>query len=172
VSDFVEKCRREWKRLRVPDAVANEMAADLAADLTEAESEGVSAEEVLGSSVFDPRSFAAAWAAERGVVPLALPQEGRSRKPLLVASIATLSVLGVIAIALAVLARGGGAVAMVPHRPGAPLAPPAHSASPLVHPGAVTLLGWTLLLVAVLGIILCAWLWSTWTSSRRPTASA
>jgi hypothetical protein len=58
VTDFVEQCRREWKRLRVPDAVANEMAADLAADLTEADAEGVSPEEVLGSSAFDPRSFA------------------------------------------------------------------------------------------------------------------
>ena len=33
MSQFVEECRREWKRLGVPDPVANEMAADLAADL-------------------------------------------------------------------------------------------------------------------------------------------
>ena len=38
-----DECRREWKRLRVPDAIANEMAADLAADLAEAEAEGASA---------------------------------------------------------------------------------------------------------------------------------
>jgi hypothetical protein len=69
VNDFVEECRREWRRLGVPDPVANEMAADLSADLAEAESEGASAEEVLGSAAFDPRSFAADWAAERGVVP-------------------------------------------------------------------------------------------------------
>jgi hypothetical protein len=68
VNDFVEECRSEWKRLGVADAVANEMAADLAADLEEAEAEGVSAEEVLGSGSFDPHSFAAAWAAERGVI--------------------------------------------------------------------------------------------------------
>jgi hypothetical protein len=76
VNEFVEECRREWKRLRVPDAVANEMAADLAADLDEAEADGVSAEAVLGSGAFDPRSFAAAWAAERGVIepePAAAP---------------------------------------------------------------------------------------------------
>ncbi len=30
MSDFVQQCRREWERLRVPDPVANEMAADLA----------------------------------------------------------------------------------------------------------------------------------------------
>jgi hypothetical protein len=67
VSEFVEECRREWKRLNVPDAVADEMAADLTADLGEAAAEGVSAEEVLGSGARDPRSFAASWATERGV---------------------------------------------------------------------------------------------------------
>jgi hypothetical protein len=49
VNDFVEECRREWRRLRVPDRVANEMAADLKADLDEAEAEGASPEAVLGS---------------------------------------------------------------------------------------------------------------------------
>jgi hypothetical protein len=68
VNEFVDECRREWKRLGVPDPVANEMAADLAADLEEAAAEGVSAEEVLGSGAFDPRAFAGAWAAERGVI--------------------------------------------------------------------------------------------------------
>jgi hypothetical protein len=67
VSRFVKECRREWKRLHVPDSIANEMAADLTADLAEAEAEGASIEDVLGSSAFDPRSFAASWAAERGV---------------------------------------------------------------------------------------------------------
>ena len=67
MSEFVEECRREWKRLRVPDPVANEMAADLEADLAEAEAEGDSPEQVLGSGAFDPRSFAASWAAARGV---------------------------------------------------------------------------------------------------------
>jgi hypothetical protein len=41
VSEFVDECRREWRRLGVPDPVANEMAADLTADLEEAEAEGV-----------------------------------------------------------------------------------------------------------------------------------
>jgi hypothetical protein len=68
VNELVEECRREWKRLRVPDQIADEMAADLAADLEEAEAEGGSAEDVLGSAARDPRSLAAAWAAERGVV--------------------------------------------------------------------------------------------------------
>ena len=68
MNEFVEECRSEWKRLGVPDPVANEMAADLAADLEEAEAEGASAEEVLGSGAFDPRSFATAWAADLGVI--------------------------------------------------------------------------------------------------------
>jgi hypothetical protein len=40
---FVEECRREWKRLGVPDLLAEEMATELEADLAEAEADGVSA---------------------------------------------------------------------------------------------------------------------------------
>jgi len=65
--DFIEECRREWKRLGVPDPIANEMVIDLTADIEEAEAEGGSAEDVLGNSLFDPRRFAAAWASARGV---------------------------------------------------------------------------------------------------------
>src|SRR6266536_926983 len=88
VNDFVEQCRREWKRLRVPDPVANEMAADLAADLKEAEAEGASPEEVLGSGAFDPRSFAASWATERGVSRPSPSRERVSRRSLFLAAIA------------------------------------------------------------------------------------
>jgi hypothetical protein len=88
VNEFVEECRREWKRLRVPDAVANEMAADLAADLEEAKAEGASPEDVLGAAAFDARSFAASWAAARGVVPQSTPP--RDRRPVLLAAIAIL----------------------------------------------------------------------------------
>src|SRR6266498_5205746 len=105
VSQFVEECRREWKRLRVPDPVANEMAADLAADLEEAEAEGASAEQVLGSGAFDPRSFAASWAAERGVTqPPDLKRDrlpGRSR---MLAAIAAAAVIATIGAALTILA--------------------------------------------------------------------
>src|SRR5271163_281511 len=67
MSEFIEECRREWRRIGVPDPIANEMAADLTADIEEAEAEGGSAEDVLGTSLFDPRRFAAAWAGARGV---------------------------------------------------------------------------------------------------------
>ena len=74
---FIEECRYEWKRLGVPDAMADEMAAELEADLAEAEADGVSAAEILGES--DPRRFAATWATERGLV--SRPPQKRSRKP-------------------------------------------------------------------------------------------
>ncbi len=35
MSDFVEQCRTEWKRLGVRDSLAEEMAADLASDVRE-----------------------------------------------------------------------------------------------------------------------------------------
>ncbi|HEX3237339.1 MAG TPA: hypothetical protein VHQ99_02920 [Gaiellaceae bacterium] len=74
---FVEECRREWERLGVPDLLADEMAADLEADLAEAEADGVSAAEMLGES--DPRRFAAIWASERGLVSEPAPPKGRRR---------------------------------------------------------------------------------------------
>ena len=63
---YVEECRQEWKRLGVPDLMAEEMATELETDLAEAEADGVSAAEMLGES--DPRRFAATWASERGLV--------------------------------------------------------------------------------------------------------
>lgn len=63
---FVKECRQEWKRLGVPDSIADEMATDLEADLAEAQADGVSETEILGES--DPRRFAANWASERGLV--------------------------------------------------------------------------------------------------------
>ena len=86
MSEFVEQCRREWRRLGVADPLAEEMAADLASDLDEAEAEGVSAAEYLGTSASDPRSFAASWASERGIVPAPpSPEKGRRRPLALVA---------------------------------------------------------------------------------------
>lgn len=105
MNEFVEECRGEWKRLRVPDPVANEMAAELAADLEEAEAEGVSAEEVLGSGAFDPRSFATAWAAERGLIQRPLPSGrgllGRSRLPAAIGALFMLiSIVGAVLVIL------------------------------------------------------------------------
>src|SRR5689334_25442276 len=74
---FVGECRREWKRLGVPDGLADEVAAELESDLAEAEADGVSAAELLGES--DPRRFAANWARERGLVSEPPPQKRRRR---------------------------------------------------------------------------------------------
>src|ERR1039458_7544601 len=103
MSDFVEQCRLEWRRLGVPDSLAEEMAADLAADLTEAEAEGVSAEELLGSSASDPHSFAASWAAERGIIPAPPKLEDARRRPPVLVAFTALAAIVLIVTALLLL---------------------------------------------------------------------
>lgn len=174
MSDFVQQCRGEWKRLGVPDPVANEMAADLAADLAEAQREGVSAEEVLGTSAFDPRSFATSWAAERGIIPSAPHHKSASRKPVILAALATLTVIGLIGAALIALRVHSESVAMAP-QPRVPLAPPAPPRGLVLHGGplAADALAWILLLtVGIIAVIVAVWLWSRWARSRPPTAPA
>jgi branched-subunit amino acid ABC-type transport system permease component len=95
---FLDECRTEWKRLGVSTSAADEMAAELTADLAEAEAEGASAEDVLGASASDPRAFAAAWAAERGVIR---PSRGRRARRLLMA--AAIAAFALVAVAGAVL---------------------------------------------------------------------
>lgn len=65
MSIVIEECKRTWRRLGVPRPVAEEMAVDLESDLEAAAPEGLSPAAVIGADV---RSFAAAWATERGVV--------------------------------------------------------------------------------------------------------
>jgi hypothetical protein len=122
---FVEECRREWRRLGVPDPIANEMAIDLTADIEEAEAEGGSAEDVLGNSLFDPRRFAAAWASARGVtappasVASVAPLE-RDRYPwywaAVVIALAGFGFLAALVAAALVVGRHGVAVASSIHR--------------------------------------------------------
>jgi hypothetical protein len=132
---------------------------------------------VLGRSAFDPRSFAATWAAERGVIPTALPRESASRRPLILAALATLTVIGLIVaafIALPVRPRSV-AIAPTPAHAGVVLAPPAPSGPfvPRSKPFAADVFAWILLLVAViLAVIVSARLWSSWVRSRPPTAPA
>jgi hypothetical protein len=182
MSDFVERCRREWKRLRVPDAVAEEMAADLAADLNEAGAEGISAEEVLGTSVFDPCSFAASWAAERGVIPPAPARQRQSlsRRPLTLGAFAALVLVVLFLVVLfgAVLITRATHPAAVAFAGAAP--PPFRQSLPgpsqplIVHAhtsvGAAPLL-LLLLLLAIIAIVI-TWLWSAWTRSRPPPSAS
>src|SRR5579862_8322610 len=88
------------------------MAADLTADLEEAETEGGSAEDVLGDSAFDPRRFAAAWAGARGVTSPPGPSRLWVRRPV-VAMLVTAVAAGLVVIAGAALlvGRQGEAIA-------------------------------------------------------------
>jgi hypothetical protein len=175
VNDFVEECRREWRRLRVPDPVANEMAADLKADLDEAEAEGASAEAVLGRGAFDPRSFAASWAAERGVVGPQLPArvDRLPRRSRMLAGIAVSALVALIGVALAAT-RSGVAVASVPVRtfrfPPPPPGPPQGLA---VHAPGVFLpaIGLVLLLVGIAGAIVSLLYWFPWAVRIYPRRS-
>jgi hypothetical protein len=176
MSDFVEECRREWKRLGVPDPVAEEMAVDLASDLREAEAEGVSAEELLGSSFFDPRSFAASWAAERGIIPASPGRGNGRRRPLVLVAFTALAALTVIVSAL-LLVTGEPKVSLVASQTAGPagvfppgsvrsvrhVLPPASTAAPIE---------WILLFLALVALAFAAWLWSSWGRTRPPTASA
>jgi di/tricarboxylate transporter len=65
VTDVVSTCTRTWRGAGVRRRVAAEMAADLRADLAAAAEDAIPAEQYVGS---DPRAFALAWAAERGVI--------------------------------------------------------------------------------------------------------
>jgi len=117
VIEFVEECRREWRRLGVPNPVANEMAADLTADLEEAEAEGGSPEDVLGNSAFDPRRFAAAWAAARGVTNIPAPDpQPRWRPPVAIALAVFLGVLTILASFALLVGRSSSSIAFATRR--------------------------------------------------------
>jgi len=194
VSEFVEECRREWKRLGVPDPLANEMAADLEADLEEAAAEGASAEEVLGSGAFDPRSFAAAWASERGLVrsprptPTAAPRRSRA-----VAVAAAFALIAIVGLMLAVFAVHGSSVKVAVASVGRPglgvVVPPRLGVVPVPRvvgprigvvpgPGARMVVaggsrldlrpvGVLLLLVGVVGLLATLLYWAPWARARR-----
>jgi hypothetical protein len=165
MSEFVEECRREWRRLGVPDRLAEEMAADLASDLGDAEAEGLSTEEYLGSSASDPRSFAASWATERGIIPKpARPGEVRRKPPVLVAFTAFAAIALVVAALL--LATGEPRVPLVQstRSPLGTTRSVVHSAS------AAAPVEWILLLLAITAVGFAAWLWLRWNRLRPPTA--
>ena len=172
MSDFVEQCRREWRRLGVADPLAEEMAADLASDLREAEAEGVSAEELLGSSYFDPRSFAASWAAERGIIPAPPGQGTGRRRPLVLVAFTALAATSLVVAALllvtgeptvSIVSRTAGPVAVVPPGAARQVVPHANTAAPIE---------WILLFLALVALAFAAWLWSGWGRPRPPSAPA
>ena len=186
MNEFVEECRREWRRLGVPDPIANEMAADLTADIEEAEAEGGSAEDVLGNSVFDAQRFAASWAGARGVTAPALPDGPPRRRAFLVALTAIAAFFGLAAIALLIgrhsasvavsvrqILAGPGPVRLF--RPG-PVSPPFRSFvfGPQFsgqHNGLFPLLVLLMFLMVLTGLCLAVLYWCPW-SRRRIQATA
>ena len=167
MTDFVEQCRAEWRRLGVPDPLAEEMAGDLAADLSEAKAEGVSAEEFLGGSVFDPSSFAASWAAERGIIPIPPARGDGRRRPFVLVAFTALAAITVVVSAL-LLATGEPKLSLATSRttPTGPSRSVVHSVS------AAAPVEWVLLLLAVVALGFAAWLWARSGRSRPPTAHA
>ena len=180
MSDFVEQCRAEWRRLGVPDPLADEMAADLSSDLAEAAAEGVSAEELLGSIAFDPRSFAATWAAERGIIPAVAGRTRARRRPLILVAFTAVAALALILTAVALLAgQPQVSVATVtakrPHvvaPPAVPPVPPTFGRHVMFHANAAAPIEWFLLVLAIIALGFSAWLWTTWGRSRPPGVPA
>jgi hypothetical protein len=160
VSEFVEQCRREWRRLGVADPLAEEMAADLASDLKEAEADGVSAAEYLGRSASDPRSFAASWASERGLLP---PPSGRAEgrgRPFALVAFTVLAAVAVIVSAV-LLATGEPTVTLTT-RTTRGTAATVHRA----QASAAAPIEWILLFVAIAALAFCAWVWLRWNRSH------
>jgi hypothetical protein len=113
MNDFVEQCLHEWRRIGVPDAVANEMAADLDADLKDAAADDVAPEEVLGNGIFDALSFARSWAAARGVIPPAhVPVARSDGRRIAAIALAALAVLGAALVAVVIFHPTAQAVAV------------------------------------------------------------
>lgn len=177
--EFVDQCRREWSRLGVPKPLADEMAADLASDLHEAEAEGVSLEELLGRSAFDPESFAASWAAERGIIPPPAESGRTDRKPVALVAFTAVAALTVLVAALLLL-TGEPRVSLVAVRASShpPLVAPLPGPGPgpgavlrartAVSASAAAPIEWALLLVAILALGFAAWLWSGRNRPRAP----
>jgi hypothetical protein len=179
VNDFVEECRREWRRLGVADPIADEMAADLTADLDEAAAEGGSPEDVLGTSAFDPRPFAASWAAARGVTGAGAPERHPwLRTPVRVAGVALLGAFVVLAGLALLVGSGRASVAVVSRRilvgPG-PIHVIPGGPKRLALPGVGRTFGaslpllamFVLVLVGISGLALFAVVWARRTGSRR-----
>jgi len=196
MTQFVEECRREWKRLNVPDAVATEMAAELEADLRDAEADGLSAEEVLGDGVFDAGSFAATWASERGVIPPSAAPAPRSHRTLVAALIGLVAFVALFAGIAVLTGRNTTQVTIAsPFRIAAPrlvkpetgLAPPRSFGLPtrgrevfplrpipagLVRSGLdLQPAGWILVAIGLVGIAVSFLVWRQFPLRRRYTTA-
>jgi hypothetical protein len=185
VNEFVEECRREWKRFGVPDPVADQMAEELAADLDEAEAEGASREDVLGTRALDARSFAINWAAERGVMRWPPPSGRRLlRRSLVPAATAAFTVIAIVGAVLVIPESASGPQRLVLPPPSArlvardPIPAPAPAvwigpgdrvvvvAGPVEDSGDTRTVGSVLLIVGLAGVMLLT-LFRWWVGSGR-----
>lgn len=119
MNQFIEECRREWRRLRVPRSIADDMAAELQSDLAEAVADGVAPEDVVGG---DARAFARTWAAERGAA------RTRRREAFVIAAIALFVAIAITGAALVFFASPSQSVQTA--LPRALLARPSPAPSP------------------------------------------
>jgi hypothetical protein len=174
MNDFVEQCRQEWRRLRVPDPLAEEMATELASDLSEAEAEGVSAQEFLGRSAFDPPSFAATWAAERGIIPEQQPNPTAApRRPVFLTAFTGAAAIALIVAAALLLTGEPKLTLATPGTRPRLLGPLPHGVGGQVHTAtASTPIEWILLVLAIIALGFAARLWSARGRPQPPTAPA
>jgi hypothetical protein len=176
-SPFVDECRKEWRHLGVPEAVANEMAADLEADLTEAQADGLAPEAVLGNDFFDPRAFAASWATARGVVNPGPRVPERIRFPSwTLAACATVSAAAAMLGLVVLVGRrvGSASVSAAPTRRPVFNRPPIPGLLVGLHrvfvsqpPFVVVALGGALFLAGLVGLGITLWFWRPWSTRRR-----
>jgi hypothetical protein len=176
MSGFVDECRKEWSSLGVPEAEANEMAADLEADLAEAKADGYSPEEVLGNGYFDPRSFAASWAASRGFVGPTRPRRGTIRVRTLALALGAVVAAAFAALGLAfvfgtpVVSRSVSAAAPfaqhLHHAPLRSLFVTPSGGHPIVFgpvgPQGLHAAGLVFLLIGLAGLGAVLWIWRPW----------
>jgi hypothetical protein len=173
MNDFIEQCRREWRRLGVSDPVAEEMATELASDLSEAEAEGVSAQEFLGRGAFDPPSFAASWAAERGIIPEQQPSQMTIRRtPVFLVAFTGAAAISLV-IAAALLLTGEPKLTLATSTRPRSLGPLGPSVGGQVHTtSAADPVEWILLVLAIIALGFAARLWLTRSRARTPSAAA
>jgi hypothetical protein len=167
MSDFVTRCREEWRRLGVPDALADEMATDLTSDLSEADADGVSAEDFLGASYHDPPAFAASWAAGRGVIPDP-PRRGRTRRrPLALVAFTAFAALTFVVAALLLL-TGEPHLTLTTNG----VQPTGATTHRVLSTSAAAPVEWIFLILAVAALAVAGWLWSSRGRSQPPAAAA
>ena len=154
------------------------MATDLASDLAEAEADGISTEELLGS---DPRSFAASLAAERGVIPAPPAGKAPRRRPLVLVAFTAVAALVLIFAARGLLSGQPQATLVttvsgtghhLPSPAPTPFGPLGATHHVLVLGNLAAPIEWVLLVFAIVALGFAAWLWSSWSRSRPPGAPA